>query len=195
MISKSTFSKLILYVILIAGLSSCSSPKYLATYSTIDVNPYGAQINISLKNKKYANGELITIDSNSLILLTYNENKKLTKALTIPISDVKKIKIIYAHTPSLIGLFVVALIPVALHPGLAIFTGINILYAGLVHEMSSELYSLRLKKEFFQNTVKFARFPQGIPPGINSDSLKYPKTALPLKMKKMLRPNSFSRTK
>jgi hypothetical protein len=86
-------TKIILIGLLGLLTSSCYyTPKYLPTSENIDINKYGSYIDINYDSGSQITGELIAIDSNSIILLKASTKK----CITVPMADVKKFELQYA---------------------------------------------------------------------------------------------------
>jgi hypothetical protein len=160
--------------IIIAGLiaiiiSSCTSPRYLPSSDKIDVNEYGSYIKIIRQSTANIDGELIAIDSNKIVVLSESENK----CLTVPITDVKQFKLLYAkpkHYGWSIPVYTLATIG---HGLFLIFTApISLIVTISVTARGESAFKYSDKNMTYEKLKMFARFPQGIPTSIDIASIK-----------------------
>ncbi len=164
--------KLIFLAIFIALLnSSCKAPAYLPETKEIGVSEFGSYITIDLNEGKDIEGELITIDSEALIVLT--KKKEIRQIRTIPFGDMKSFKLMYAQ-PKNYGLTIPASALVSLSHGyLAVFTApINIVVTSLVTARGANAFTYSDKNISWEDLKMFARFPQGLPDHIKMADIK-----------------------
>lgn len=183
---KSLYSYINIIAVVLLFLSSCAYPKYLTEGQDLRISHYGSYVSVYLNNQHSINGELLSVDSLSLIVLTPKKIKEKEHSIIIPLEKLKKIKVQYAKSAE-ISPFLITIIPslflYTLSP-VFILTNITISTIGLI--IPSSFYTFYLKKADYIKLKPFARFPQGIPSGIPIDSIKYPKPVMPKRMDHMI---------
>jgi len=161
---KNNFKIIISLLILQSG---CSLPKYLPFSENIDVNPYGSRIVLVNKNLPNVSGELISLDSNSIIVLS--EKSKI--CIKQPNIEINRFYLYYARpkqygwliplftlpTPFIHGAYSVLSLPVGLITTIAV---------------ASSDFKYSNKKINFHQLKMFARYPQGIPADIKLTSIE-----------------------
>ncbi|MEP7197658.1 MAG: hypothetical protein ABI851_14155 [Saprospiraceae bacterium] len=161
--------RLLTGLVTIILFSACLSPKYLPSSDKIDINRYGSYVKLVTYKTPIIKGELIAIDNNNIIVLT-RHNKI---SISIPVKEVKRFSLLYAKPkqywwsippvvalPFIHGYFSVASVP--------------------LHLITTMAVNLSSKSDFMYNSMDisyeklkmFARYPQGIPPGIELKSIK-----------------------
>jgi hypothetical protein len=177
-------SKIFIFLLATGVFFSCAAPSYLSRPENVDTNPYGAFIKISKKAGPSVEGELISVDSNIVILKTEGKTKDL---IVTPKSEVSHFKVLYAKPKNygwtILAGIIVPLIPVPI-PG---ETGSSMPMHGFYSVISIPVNMLvtipvvvssykeleYTDKEINYYTLKmFARFPQGIPPQIELKRIK-----------------------
>jgi hypothetical protein len=150
-------------------ICSCTSPRYLPSSDKIDVDPYGSYIKIVRKTASNITGELIAIDSTNIVVLSESESK----CATIPITDVMRFKLYYAkpkHYGWTIPVYTLATIS---HGILLIITApLNLLVTISVTVSGERTFIYNNRNMTYDKIRMFARYPQGIPPGITMTSIK-----------------------
>jgi len=150
-------------------LSSCSTPKYLVSAENIDVNVYGSQIKISHKTLALIRGELIAIDSNSIVVL----QEKANMCTSFKISDIKKFKLRYAKSKNYgwtVPIYTLATIG---HGVFFLFTApLNLITTISITVGANNAFVLSNKNLTYEDLRMFARFPQGIPSGVALSSIR-----------------------
>ncbi|MCX6257486.1 MAG: hypothetical protein NTW49_06265 [Bacteroidia bacterium] len=155
--------------ILAVFLCSCRFPDYLSEPEDIGVNRYGAEIFLQLNNQKNLKGELLSVEQNSVYLLTDSADR--FKLVIIPVNAIERYKALYArpknYEPSIPllsllsfsnGLFAIFTLPLSLITTLSIVNGAEL--------------SVAIKGRNFDELKMFSRYPQGIPKGINLKDIK-----------------------
>lgn len=159
------------FILAIIGFS-CSTPTYLPKSKNVHVNQYGSYIKIKQKEGNKIKGELLSIDSAQLIVLT-DIDKNTKKALVIPIDKVSHFKVKYArplHYGWTIPLYTLSTI---LHGYFMVLTTPVNLFVTVFVTVSGENAFLYTDKEMTYEKLKmFARYPQGIPPNIDIITIK-----------------------
>lgn len=141
----------------------------MPTSDKIDVNQYGSYIKIISGSNSKIDGELIAIDSHKIIVLTADSNK----CSTVFISDVKKFQLKYAkpkHYGHTIPVFLLSTISHGL--GSIITFPVNLIVIVSVTAAGNRAFVYSDKRMTFSLLNMFARFPQGIPPGVDLVNIK-----------------------
>ncbi len=147
-------------------ISSCSLPKYLPTSESIDLNVYGSFIQVRNKKGRNIKGELIAADSIKIVVLKEKENL----CSIVPITDIRSFRLIYAKPKNYKGAWAMLLF-VPMHGWFSPITlPINLI---VIASVNTNPYKYTNKKIPFEMLNMFARFPQGIPPGIELLSISY----------------------
>ncbi|MCC6815267.1 MAG: hypothetical protein IT267_02525 [Saprospiraceae bacterium] len=162
-------TKIFILGLIVIMVSSCISKKYLPTSKKIDVNEYGSFIIIRYKKTSRTSGELIAVDSSTIVVLA----EKTKKCMSVFVRDVDYFSLrfanprnygwtipIYIILPFIHGSFSVLTIPIHL------ITTISLTATG----ESSVIYTN--KEISYEKLRMFARFPQGIPQEIDQTSIK-----------------------
>lgn len=167
-------------LIALVFLSSCAVPRGIPTPTTFKSNVNGAKIYLYPKRSsaKKVEGEIIAVKDSRIYVLEneikfVNSNYTLVHNLTIV--DPKAIRsghIVLARladsqfkSADLIGLMTIS------HGWFAPIT--ILLNIGGIRSVKKATYRMKIGRDVYWNEVhKFARFPQGLPPGIELDQLK-----------------------
>lgn len=158
-----------LIVLLIIIFSSCSSPRYLPSSSEIDVNEFGSYIKIVHKTASNIDGELIAIDSNSIVVLT----EEIKKCFTVSLNDVKRFKLRYAKPKHYGWTIPVFLVYPLIHGFYSILTiPIHLVVTISVTASGENAFKYNDKNMTYNKLRMFARFPQGIPQNVDLASIK-----------------------
>lgn len=168
-------TKMTIIVLFAIVISSCKAPEYLPSSDMIDVNKNGSYIRVSRKSaanieaSSIANGELIAIDSNNIIVLS----KKTKDCIIVPMNDVKRFELKYAK-PKHYGWSIPAYTLASFAHGiLGIFTvPINLIVTVSVTITGENAFIYKGKHITYDQLKMFARFPQGIPPNIDIANIK-----------------------
>ncbi len=164
--------KLIILGIVLAFLSSsCKTPAYLPEAEEIGVNQFGSYITVDLTEGSEVEGELIAIDSLNIMVLT--KEKDINQFLIIPTGDISSFKLMYAQ-PKQYGLAIPGSVLLSISHGIfAVFTApANIIVTSITTARGANAFTYRETDMSWDDLKMFARFPQGIPPGIEMANLK-----------------------
>lgn len=164
--------KFIILGIILALLSNgCKAPAYLPEAEEIGVNEFGSYIIVDLNKGSDIEGELITIDKETLNVLT--KEKDINQLQTIEISDIKSFKLMYAQ-PKKYGWTIPASALVTVSHGLlAAFTApANIIVTSIITSHGANAFTYSEKDMSFEKLKMFARFPQGLPTNIKVTDIK-----------------------
>lgn len=148
-------------------IGSCTTPAYLPTYDKIDISQYGSYIQVyQVASSIVITGELIAIDSNSLVVLSEMNNKDTNarKPVIVPLKDVNRFTLLYAqprHYGWAIPVYSLATIS---HGFFAIFTlPFNLIVTFSTTVGGEKAFKYSSKNMTYDKLKMFARFPQGIP--------------------------------
>lgn len=163
-------NRLITLIVVIVSISSCATiPNYLPIAKNIGSHPFGSFTNIKTVSNDLVSGELISVDSSEIIILTKVYNQ--LKVVKINIKEVKNVKFFYAKGTNYgwtIPLFSLMSITQGFFSILTL--PFNLITTIAVTVNGNQMYS-------YQNmTVKqlkmFARFPQGLPSNFDLTLIK-----------------------
>lgn len=162
-------NKLFILGLIIIAFGSCATPKYLPSSSKIDVNEYGAYINVKHKNSQNIKGELIAIDSNNITILSQKSNI----CVQFPISEIKRFKLRFAKSPQYGWLIPILTATTISHGFYSILSApINLIVTISVNASGQNAFKFSNKNMTFDMMKMYARFPQGIPNGIELSTIK-----------------------
>ncbi|HMP99242.1 MAG TPA: hypothetical protein PKC24_05625 [Cyclobacteriaceae bacterium] len=149
---------------------ACSSPAYLPTSNNIGVNEYGSHIKINQKSGERISGELIAINENEIIVLT-GSVERVCKQLDV--SSVDRFKILYARPKNYgwtIPLFTIFTITHGWF--LALTAPVNLIATSTVTTSGQNAFTYNHKNMTLDKVRMFARFPQGLPEGVDMASIR-----------------------
>ncbi|TNE80736.1 MAG: hypothetical protein EP332_06885 [Bacteroidetes bacterium] len=162
-------TKLILPIVLLLFMGSCITPDYLPSTSTIDINEHGSYIKLTNKTKPNFNGELIAIDTTLLIVL----NEETGKCDTAFISEIEYFKLRYAKPKHYAWTIPVFSLLTITHGFYALYSmPVNLIVTISVTVSGEKAFQYSEDDMTYEKLKMFARFPQGIPPNVNLDTLK-----------------------
>jgi hypothetical protein len=158
---KINFIAVLLFAVLVSG---CKNSSYLPTYDKIDVNAHGSYIYLSEKRSHYLRGELIALDSVSVVVL----NEKTHQCIAVPVTDIRKFSLTYAR-PSHYGWSILLFSVLCVSHGMfAVFSlPINLIVTISVTSGGEHAFTYSEKDMTYKKLKMFARFPQGIPLTVN----------------------------
>ena len=148
-------------------LNSCSTPSYLPSSDQIDVNEYGSHIRFRTAYSDIE-GELIAIDSTEITVLLAEKRT----CVTFPLNEVKLFKLTYAQ-PKQYGwkIPVYTLATIAHGWWLTLTAPLNLIVTISVTASGDNAFTYSDKNMTYDKLRMFARFPQGIPPHIELESI------------------------
>ncbi len=165
-------TKWVILVLLLSFIVSvCAPPRYVPKPSQIGLNYRGAYIIIqrSKSDGRTVNGELIAVEPKEIIVLTGNEPNR--RVVAISIDHVKKYKLKYAASTKFDwAIPVFSLFTISHGWYLFLTMPINIATTSLI--AGSSRFNYREKDLPIDRLHMFARFPQGIPDGVDVNSLQ-----------------------
>ncbi|MBK8981610.1 MAG: hypothetical protein IPM38_04635 [Ignavibacteria bacterium] len=167
-------TKLAATVIAALMLSSCSySPDYLPESEEIDVNQYGSYISLYRNEKETIRGELIAVDSIKFIVLSKPEDSPVKTIKIIPVKEVSKYYLKYADGVSYGGAIPLFTLASLVHGYMAVITlPINLLVTIAIASSGESAFTYGDEEIKITDLKMFARFPQGLPPGIEVRGIK-----------------------
>jgi hypothetical protein len=161
-------TNIIILAILAFAINSCVYPKYLPSSDTIDINQYGSFIRINNRKTETVAGELISIDSSTIVILTKSSNK----CISVLIKDVNRFSLRYAKPKQYGWTIPVYTLSTIIHGSMLVFTApINLMVTLGVTMSSEDAFQYNEKNMSFEKLKMFARFPQGIPPNLDLASI------------------------
>jgi len=159
--------------ILVLGLilNGCYSPNYLPTVENIDVSEFGSYIELHRNDADVLKGELISIDTTQLIILSDMDSVK--QIVTCPINHASSFTLKYAQPKDYSWRIPIYTLSTLLHGYFLILTApINLIVTISVNASGSSDFEYSEKDMTFDRLKMFARFPQGIPSNITLVDLK-----------------------
>ena len=155
---------------LMIALNGCVTHRYLPKPQTIDVNHYGSFITVENANGKEIQGELISLDTNQLLVLTEYKATKLMVA--VPVINISGFTLQYAQqnygwSIPLFGLSTIS------HGYFALLTApVNLAVTAVFTASGKNAFQYNQQDISYEQLAMFARFPQGLPPGIDPTRIK-----------------------
>lgn len=164
--------RLIILGIVFAILStSCKAPAYLPEAEEIDINEFGSHISVNLIAGSDIEGELITIDKDTLNVLT--REKDITQLRSISIADVKSFKLMYAQSENYAWTIPVSALVTLSHGYFSVITApVNIIVTSIVTARAANAFTYNEKTMSWEDLKMFARFPQGFPTNVRVAELR-----------------------
>jgi hypothetical protein len=161
-------TRLEILLVIVLSVTGCSSPKYLPASDSIDINHYGSHISINYITGDKINGELIAINKEEMVVLMGTDNKNNKRCVSFPLTEIKSFRLAYASpknygwTIPTFTLFTIA------HGYFFLLTApINLITTIAVTTSGENAFVYSNKNMTYDKMKMFARFPQGLPPGID----------------------------
>ncbi len=169
-------TKAVITLVILTLLTSCAkAPYYLPRLDSMGSSPNGAFVKMDQRGDITIYGELIAADSASVYVLTDSEYHNFSRCVKVPKERIADFKLRYA-APAKYGwsMPVFGLLVAPITSGLLsiITIPLNLIVTGSIVAGSyqSTIYtSVDIRKDDFW---KFARYPQGLPPGIDLALIK-----------------------
>lgn len=159
----------LLLLLLMSLAQSCYFPAYLPKAGELNSNTHGAYVMVSHKKVGSVKGELIAVDDKEMIVLS--DDKK--KCNRLSLAEIRRFKVVYAeprHYGWTIPVFTLATIS---HGAWAIFTmPFNLIYTISLTGSAENAFTYQKDDITYEKLRMFARFPQGIPSGIDLLQIK-----------------------
>jgi len=157
--------------LLVFLLSGCNIglPKYLPTPDQLGVNEYGSYISITMQQGSTLHGELIAVDNDSIVVL-----KKSTNAcIVMPVSGVKRFSLNYAQPKNYGWAIPLYSLLTISHGWFMIFSfPVNLIATAIIYSEGKNAFRYRTHEISLESLKMYARFPDGIPPGIDLAGIK-----------------------
>ena len=153
-------TKIINVLVIAILINCCHAPSYLPKSENLDVNPYGSYIIAYHIHGPKVKGELIAIDSASIVILEDHYSGK-KKTVELQLKNVKSFTLTYAQ-PANYGWAILAYTLVTISHGFfaVISAPINLIVTISVTAGGSLSYQYSKKEMTFEKLKMFARFPQ-----------------------------------
>jgi len=156
------------------SLSSCTySPDYLPESEEIDVNQYGSYISLYRNEKETIWGELIAVNSLKFIVLSKPEDSPVRTIKIIPVKEVSKYYVKYAEGVSYGGAVPLFMLASLTHGYYALISlPVNLLLTIGIASSGDSAFTYDADEISVMDLKMFARFPQGLPPGIEVNKIR-----------------------
>lgn len=146
----------------------CSMPKYLPKSEDVGVNQFGAYISVDQKLTGSVNGELISVGTDSLLVL----EEKTNKCVYVVRSRITCYDLRYAKSINYAYVIPLGLLTTISHGYFAIITiPFNLIIGSAVAISSMNAFTYDQKDVSYEDLRLFARFPQGIPSDVDCNKL------------------------
>jgi len=159
-----------LIIVVVLLLSACSAHRFPRP-AEVGRSTLGSHITITrnTSQNRVVRGELIAVELKEVLVLTTERSVK--KIVAVDIKNIKRYKIKFAHPTTLDWTIPVFSLAALTHGWYALLTvPVNIILTGLAAGDGRYKYSQRALP--ITELKYFARFPQGVPNGIDSASLE-----------------------
>ncbi|MCA0445131.1 MAG: hypothetical protein LCH54_02755 [Bacteroidetes bacterium] len=155
-------------VFLLLLISGCSSPKYLPVSDDIDVATHGAFIKMIRDEKPTLAGELIAIDTATI----YYISDKTKSCDSVRVKEFDHFILKYAKPPQY-GWAIPAGVVLPFIHGLVSYASLPVHLIVTISVVGSGENAFKYSDEnlSFEKLHWYARFPQGIPPGIKPNDI------------------------
>jgi len=158
--------------ILLIFLSGCTLPDYVPKVKEMVYSPYGAQIDLKTINKAKIKGELIAVEGENLVIL--QDGTETPTIEKVNLNDLATFDLRFADASDAYPYFIPLSFLVSVsHGALSIASyPVNTLVT-LVIAINSHRDYLHTERTISKSHLHmFARFPQGIPPGVSLSEIR-----------------------
>lgn len=150
--------------------AGCKAPAYLPEAEEIGVHEFGSFVTIDLTEGGTIEGELIAVEDEVFMVLSKEGEKKLH---SVPVAGMKGFKLMYAQPKNYGWTIPVSALATISHGVLAVFTApVNIIVTSVVTARGAKAFTYNDGNISTEDLKMFARFPQGLPPGIETANLR-----------------------
>ncbi|MCE2845738.1 MAG: hypothetical protein LW707_01755 [Sphingobacteriales bacterium] len=150
-------------VFLLVLLASCSASNRLPPLEKVATHPYGSEISVERKHNNSISGELIVADWRGMIVYDYKSDS----CIEIPRSEAGEYFLTFAKPRNYGALIPISILSTAIHGYYAAFTlPLNMITTIAVTAGAYTSVRYTQKQMPYNSLHMFARFPQGLPPGI-----------------------------
>jgi hypothetical protein len=153
-------------------VTGCTAPKYLPKVGDLDKNPFGSYIRIHSTGNKLIKGELIAVDSNQIIVLEGSDSIA-SGCVAVPIQRISRYDLRYAQPKHYGWSIPLSILLTLAHGYYAVFTLPASLAVTIPVTISGErAFQYNNNTLSYEQLKMFARFPQGLPPGVSLPAIK-----------------------
>ncbi len=162
-------SKIVLTCLLAIFMIECKTPRNLPTYDKLSVNEFGAYIKVIHRTSYDIEGELIAIDSNTIVVL----NEEDSNCVAIPVTEVKRFKLICAKQKRYGWSIPLGLGLPFIHGAYSLLTfPLHLIVTISVTATGQRAFKYKDEELNYKKLSMFARFPQGIPENLSLTKIK-----------------------
>ena len=167
-------NRIIIFMLFSIVFLACRTPAYLPSSEAIDTNFYGSHIKLFNKTGSSLQGELIAIDSSDVYVLMDDELQHSQKFAKISLQEVKYFNLKYARSKHYWWTIPTFTLITGFHGWWALLSApLNFISTLTVSIGSEKSFKYSERNMSFEKLKMFARFPQGIPIGIDLSRLKH----------------------
>lgn len=166
-------TSIILFASLCVLATSCVGPLpgYLPSAETLNTNEYGAYVITYNRGNVNYRGELIAVNSDSLVMLQYDRYAK-DNLRVLPMDEMTACRVFYGRADKYGWAYMIPLLSIS-HGFWAILTlPINLIYVSAIAIPAHYTYSFALKPVSVDTLARYARFPMGIPESVDLESIE-----------------------
>jgi hypothetical protein len=165
---KNKTGLLALLLILLGGCNA-GLPKYLPSADQLGVNEHGSYISLSMQDGPGLQGELIAIDTDSIVVL----EKSTQSCVVMPVSGIKRYSLYYAQPKNYAWTIPLYSLVTISHGWFMIISfPVNLISTSIIYREGKNAYRYRANEISYESLKMFARFPAGLPPGIDLASIR-----------------------
>lgn len=161
----------ILIILMTLPSVGCKAPAYLPEPENVGNNEFGSHITIHLLEGSEVEGELISIDEGSLIILT--QKKGMNQLRNVSIEQIRNFRLMYAEPASYGATIPVSALISLSHGYFALITApVNLAVTGITTTRATRAFTYDQEDISWDELKMFARFPQGLPSNIKVTDLE-----------------------
>jgi hypothetical protein len=148
-------------------LQACAVPNIVPEYDSIGASPFGAYIRVQTIGDEIVMGELLYTDTVSISVLMKRRGIDSVGVQQIQYDSISNFSLVYGKAPSYAWTIPVFTLFTFTHGILLLFTApINLISTIAVTVSAEGAYAYSKHDISLAELAKFARYPQGLPPGI-----------------------------
>lgn len=157
-------------ILLTCGLWGCYTPHYLTEYEKVGEQPYGSYLKVQNHHGPLIKGELLAVQNDRLLILVQDE--LIHTVESVPFDQIASFDLRYARSKNYWWTLPVFTGSTILHGIFLVVTApLNLIITTLISIDSEQAFVLTERDLNVYQLWMFARFPQGIPPGIEVQRL------------------------
>lgn len=168
--------KFIVLMALTALTASCAKiPKYLPRLNNMGGSPNGAFVKLNQRGDITVYGELIAADSAFVYVLTDRDYHSVSRCVKVPVERIASFKLRYAAPVSYgwtVPVFGLLIAPITSGLLSVVTIPVNLIVTASVAAGSFQATKYTAADIGKEDLWKFARYPQGLPPGTDLASIK-----------------------